>query len=426
MIKKITTSILVWEAKLALRHFKPKIIAITGSVGKSSTKEAIAAVLENKFHIRKSQKSYNSELGLALSILGLSTAWHSPVGWLKNIAKGLTELRNKKFPQILILEMGVDRPKDLDKLISIAKPDISVETAIGEIPVQVKFFAGPEEVAKEKSKIVRALGAGGFAVLNFDDAVVWDMKEKTNAHIISYGFNKDADFSASNYKISLEGTNFKIDNDGVSVPITLKNIFGKQNIYPALAAAAVASALGINLIETSGALSIYKALPGRMRLLEGIKDSHILDDSYNASPMAVHEALDTLRDIYESIQENSRGKKIVAFGDMMEIGKFTIEAHKAVGKKAAEFADYFVTVGPRAKFSSDEAIMCGMDKEKVKNFSTSKEAAEYLKPLVETNDLILVKGSQAVRMEKIVLEIMGHPEEAESLLVRQDTYWKNH
>ncbi len=429
-MKNLITSILIWEAKWALKRFTPRIIAITGSVGKSSTKEAIAAVLENKFRIRKSQKSYNSSLGMALSILGLTTAWKNPLGWLKNIVKGFLELKNKKFPEILVLEMGVDRPKDLDTLLKIARPDISVVTAIGKIPVHVEFFAGPEEVAKEKAKIIRALSTQGYAILNMDDDVVWDMSaqggEKINAHIISYGFHQDANFSASNYKISPEGINFKIDTDGVSVPVTLKNAFGKQHVYAALAAACVAHAVGINLIETSEALSLYKPLPGRMRLMDGIKESYILDDSYNASPLATHEALDTLRDMYESMAEEKRGRKIVVFGDMMEIGKFTIEAHKVAGKKVSEIAGYFITVGPRAKFSSDEAVMCGMDKNHVINFSTSQEAGEYLKPIIQKNDLILVKGSQAIRMEKVVLEIMAHPEEAEKTLVRQDEYWKTH
>jgi len=417
MIKKIITKILIWEAKSAIARNRPKIIGITGSAGKSSTKEAIAIVLENKFRVRKSIKSYNSELGLALAVLGLKTAWHSVAGWIQNVTAGFKEIFNKNFPKILVLEMGADRPKDLDALLRTARPEIGAVTAIGEIPVHVEFFAGPEEVAKEKSKLVKALSAGDWAVLNYDDEVVWGMREVTRAHVVSFGFGKGADVSASNYSASEEGITFKINFDGAAVPVKLKNVFGRQHVYAALAAATVGLKMNLNLIEISGTLNFYKPPPGRLQLIEGIKNTKILDDSYNASPLATHAALDTLAEF--------SGRKIFAFGDMLELGKFTILAHKAVGERAAKICDYFITVGPRSKFAVEEAIAQGMDKSRVINFSTCREAADHLKPLIEEGDLILVKGSQAMRMERVVEELMSEPARASELLCRQDEYWRN-
>lgn len=423
--KKIIISILVMCAKHAINRFGPKIIGITGSVGKSSTKDAITAVLESKYDVRKSQKSYNSEIGLAMAVLGLSTAWKSPSGWLRNIwhgfnvAYGPSLREGKTFPKILVLEMGVDRPQDFDKLLKIIKPDIGVVTAIGQIPVHVEFFSGPEAVAKEKSKLIKNLASDGTAILNFDDEVVWDMKEKTKAKVISFGFGNGGDLRASNYKIDLDGINFKLEREGASVPIRLNKVYGKQHVYAAMAGAAAGLAFGMNLIEIAGALQKYSAPPGRLKLIEGIKNSWILDDSYNASPLAMHAALDTLGDL-KTIE-----KKIVVFGDMLEIGKFTIEAHKTIGELAAKYADYLITVGPRSKFTAEGAISSGMPKKNIKSFSTSDEAAVFVKTLINKGDLILVKGSQGLRMEKIVLEIMAHPEEADKLLVRQDEYWRN-
>ena len=419
-MKKIITKILIWEARLALTRHNPRVVAITGSVGKSSTKEAIALTLGQKFRVRKSQKSYNSELGLALSVLGLPTAWKNPIGWLKNIVAGLREVFNKKFPEVLVLEMGVDRPKDIDRLLAIAKPFVGVVTAIGEIPVHVEFFAGPEELVKEKTKLIKALPAQGYAVLNFDDATVWDMHEKTNAHVMSYGFGEHADFLASQYKISLDGTVFKADHDGASVPVHLKNSFGKQNIYGALAALAVGTIFDMNLIEIAQALSLWGPPPGRMRMIEGIKQTWIIDDTYNASPLAMEAALDALDELAKSFSLPPR--RIAVIGDMLEIGKFTIEAHKAVGEHAVKVADYLVAVGPRAKFAADEARARGM--QNIESFSTSEEAAAHIKEILQTGDLVLVKGSQSMRMEKIVEEIMARPEDAEKLLCRQETYWK--
>ncbi|MDP3934997.1 MAG: Mur ligase family protein [Candidatus Giovannonibacteria bacterium] len=418
MIKKIITKILALEAKLALKKHKPKIIGITGSVGKSSAKEAAAAVLESRFNVRKSVKSYNSELGMALAILGLKTAWNNPIGWIKNIILGFKEIFTKNFPKILVLEMGVDRPRDFDRLLKIARPDIGIITALGEIPVHVEFFAGPEEIAGEKSKLIKNLPPDGWVILNFDDKKVWEMKLKTGANVLSFGFGAGADILASNYKISEDGLSFKIDYKGSSVPVRLKNIFGKHSAYAALSAAAVGIIFEMNLIEISEALSKYQSPPGRLRLIPGIKNSLILDDSYNASPLATEAALNTLKELEAT-------RKIVAFGDMLEIGKFTIEAHKAVGEKAAKIADYFVTVGPRAKFSAEEALAHGMSKKQIASFSESREAALHLKELIKEGDLILVKGSQSMRMELITEELMAHPEEVKILLARQDEFWKN-
>ena len=418
MIKNIITKILVWEAKTALRRHKPRIIGVTGSSGKSSAKEAIAAVLERKFKVRKSIKSYNSELGMALAVLGLKTAWGSPLGWMENIREGFKEIWRKDFPEILILEMGVDRPKDLEKLLKIARPDIGVVTAVGEIPVHVEFFAGPEEVAREKAKLVRAISAQGYAVLNFDDTTVYDMKNVTKAHILGFGFGAGAEVSASNVNVSIAGgISFKLNHSGSSLPVRLRNVFGKHHVYAVLAAAAVGIIYKLNLIEIVEALSSYKPPPGRLQLIKGIKNSYILDDSYNASPLATHAALDTLKELEAK-------RKIVAFGDMLEIGKFTTVAHKAAGEETAKTADLFVTVGPRAKFAVEGAVSAGMDKSRVFNFSDSREAASFLKGKIREGDLILVKGSQAMRMERIVEELMAEPDRAPEFLCRQEEYWR--
>jgi len=418
MIKSAITSILAWEAKMALRRHKPKIIGITGSAGKSSTKEAVFSVLASKYPSRKSEKSYNSELGLALAILGLKTVWRNPFGWIQNLVLGFRAVFDRNFAKILILEMGVDKPKDLDRLLKIVRPEMGIVTAIGEIPAHVEFFSGSDEVASEKSKLIKNLPASGFAVLNCDDAVVWDMKQDTRAKVFGFGFGEGADIRATHEKISFDGTTFKMQYTGSSVPIKLENVFGKQHIYAALAAAAAGIIHGMNLIEISQSLNAYKPPPGRMRLIKGIKNSFILDDSYNASPLAAHAALDALKELEAE-------RKIVVFGDMLELGKFTILAHKAIGEKVAKFADYFLTVGPRSKFAAEEAISRGMGKNRVISFPTSREAGNYLKNLIKEKDLILVKGSQAMRMERVVEENMANPESAEYLLARQDKYWKN-
>ena len=417
IVKKLIIKIISAEARWALRRWRARVVGITGSVGKSSAKEAIAMVLESRFRVRKSNKSYNSEIGLSLAVLGRTTAWRSWSGWICNIAQGLQEVHTKHPPEILVLEMGVDRPQDMDRLLGIVRPDIAVITAIGELPVHVEFFPDAEDIAREKSKLARQLAASGWAVLNADDPIVHTMKEKTNASILTYGFSDSADLVASNYKISEDGIALKVDYKGASVPVRLHEVYGKQQAYAALATIAVVTLFDMNLVEAAQALQRYKPLPGRLRHIEGIKNSFILDDTYNASPLATAAAFDVL-------QELPAKRKIVVFGDMLELGKYAIEAHQKVGT-LAKFADYLITVGPRAKFAAESAVASGMTQKNVLWFATAQEVASFLKECTKENDMILIKGSQSMRMERVVEEIMAHPEQASELLCRQDDYWKN-
>src|SRR3989344_5852186 len=176
LFKGIIVALLTLEAKLILKKYKPQIVAVTGSVGKTSTKEAIFCVLSRKFNTRRSEKSYNSELGVPLAIIGVSNAWHSPFEWLRNGIVGLKLIMfRQKYPAVLILEFGADRPGDIARHASWVKPDVAVITPIGEVPVHVEFFAGPEDVARERAKLLEALTAKGTAVLNGDDLTVLEM-----------------------------------------------------------------------------------------------------------------------------------------------------------------------------------------------------------------------------------------------------------
>jgi len=426
MLKKIVIFILRWEAKSALNKFHPRVVAITGSVGKTSAKEAIAAVLGLKFSIRKSPKSYNSELGVPLTILGLSSEWQSGWGWIKNIVRGIGVLFAKNYPEVLVLEMGVDRPGDMDAMAALVSPFVGVVTAIGEVPVHVEFFPGPTAVAEEKGKMLEAIMPEGFSVLNGDDDVVRDLAARARGTTFTFGFGAGSDIRISQYRlvetrgegaVIPEGIAFKLDYRGSTLPVRIQGAFGKQQTYAAAAAVAVGAAFGLNPVEMVEALGAYTAPPGRLRAIEGIRHSIILDDSYNASPIAMHAALDVLRDMPAT-------RRIAVLGDMLEIGKFTIPAHQAMGELAASLADIVWTVGPRAKFIAKEARDRGMAAEAVREFSSSTDAASALQEILQAGDVVLVKGSQSMRMERVTEAVMAHPEEAPQLLCRQEEYWK--
>ena len=411
--KKIILACLRLEARLLLRMHNPKIIGITGSVGKTSTKEAIATLFGEHFDVWKSPKSYNSAIGVPLAILGLENAWNNPLKWALNVLRGAWRIVSPRpYPEILVLEMGVDRPGDIDDLLGIVKPSIVAVTAIGQIPVHVEFFESPDALAEEKAKLVQALQENDYAILNADDDSVRAMSKNTKAKILTYGFGESSTVRASNYKLLVSrgkptGLTFKLRYDNKTVPISVDGAFGRQHVYALLAAAAVGIAYGLNLIEISEGLGKYKVGPGRLRLIEGINKSYILDDTYNAAPLAVEAALEVLGEMPGT-------RKIAVLGDMLELGKYSAEEHRKVGELAKSKADLIVAVGIRAK------RMEGAEQW----FSSSEEAGQYLIHEAREGDIILVKGSQRMRMEKIVVMLMREPERASELLVRQEPYWK--
>lgn len=432
IIKKIVIFSLCLEAKLILKKYKPKIVAITGTAGKTSTKDAVYAVLRREFFARESQKSYNSGIGVPLTVIGAESAWGNPFLWLLILFKGLRLLVVRHdYPELLVLEMGVNRPGEIDKLLSWIKPNVSIITRLGDVPVHVEYFSGIEELAKEKAKLIKVLRQEDYAILNGDDEAVLNMTNKTKANIITYGFAREDggekfDLMASNYHIVYrvdgereipEGITFKVDYNGKIVPIRLYDVFGEQAVYNVLAALAAGSVLGLNMVEMAELLSIYKSPPGRLKLLEGIKHTFIIDDSYNSSPVALETAIKVLKEIPAK-------RKVAVLGDMLELGKYTIDEHKKAGRMVKDAADILFTVGPRSKFIAEEARALRFKKENIFEFSTSDEAKTVLQDVIKEGDLILIKGSQSMRMEKIVEEIMAHPERKKELLVRQEKEWK--
>jgi len=423
MLKKTLCFILKILAQATLWRYKPMIVGVTGSVGKTSTKEVIYVILKNKYNVRQNIKNYNNEIGVPLTILGQETGGNSSWRWLQIFLISLFEIfYTKNYPEVLVLEMGADRLGDIAYLTNFVKCDVGVVTAIGEIPVHVEFFQTADQVAKEKANILRYLKQDNWAVLNFDDERIKMMARRTQGKIFSYGFEEKVNLRAVNLEQHLEnlneaGISFKVDYQGSNVPIRLKNVYAKHQVYSILAGMAVGLIFKMNLIEITGALKNYEPPAGRLRLIYGIKDSWIIDDTYNSSPSSTLGALELLALM--------PGRKIAVIGDMLELGSFTEEAHRRAGEKAAQIAEILLAVGERAIFLADEAKKQGMPKEKVFHFASAEEAGRLLQDLVKEGDVILVKGSQGIRMEKVVKEIMAEPQRAEELLIRQEESWKN-
>lgn len=451
-LKKIIVAILTLESRLIIAKYKPFIIAVTGSVGKTSTKDAIYAVLKKKSaFVRKSEKSMNSELGLPLTVIGVPNAWHSPSAWLNNIQKGLELLfRRKPYPDCLILEIGADHPGDIKRVVKWLHPNISVLTRVSDTPVHVEFFKSPAEVFEEKAALVRGTKKGGTVALFADDKKIINLKSELlekGLKVITFGNNEAADVQGSNFGFEFVRDSASDENSNENIPagsaetlkkslvcrfdLTLKNIesenktkttsyknpLGRTGMYPLLAAAAVGVAKGLNIEQISSGLNTYEAPKGRMNVISGINGSTVIDDTYNSSPDAAYSALQTLRELTCS------GRKIAVLADMMELGKYSAEEHRKIGKEAAKIVNILVTVGPRSKATGEEAVSNGLSPDMLKSFDSAEDAADFMHHEIRTNDIALVKGSQSMRMERVVKALLPDPGKAKELLVRQEPEW---
>lgn len=431
-------SILSYLARSVVRRQHPMIIGITGSVGKTSTREAIRVVLAADRNVRSAPKNYNNEIGLPIAIIGGHAPGRSPLAWASALLRGvaLGSLRSLRYPEMLILEYGADHPGDIAYLTRIAPPTIGVITAVG--PAHTEFFRSMERVIAEKRRLIAALPRDGVAVLNRDHEDVYGMRDRTRARVVTYGFHTEADIRGVEYQVTNQflplsagggagggreqrvptGIAFKVIAGGSAVPVHLTGCVGRGHASAALAAAAVGTALGMHLVEIAHALATYEPPPGRMRLLGGVKRTVLIDDTYNASPLAVAVALEALAEIAHE------GRTFVLLGDMLELGPLTEHEHQHVGELiASKGITYFVTVGEAMRHAARGARAAGMPDDHVLEFRTAIDAARFVQDLLQPSDVVLVKGSQGMRMERAVVELMAEPLRAAEFLCRQDSEW---
>jgi UDP-N-acetylmuramyl pentapeptide synthase len=425
-MSKFLAKILSLYARAYLWRYKPSIVAVTGNAGKTTTKEAIAAVLATKYRVRATGGNLNNELGTPLTIIGdFATEYYSTGGtlgfWLKVLAQAKLNFWFKRhdYPEILVLEYGADRPGDIKRLAKLFAPHVSVVTQVGEVPVHVEYFASAQHLAEEKMQIIKHLKPDDHAVLNYDDQSVLDMRSHTVAHVHTFGLAAGAQLRADDIRVRTDGQTplgiaFDITN-GDSMPVAINGTLGRGIAAASAAAVTVGKIYGVGLADAVQALCALRPPAGRLRILKGIKDTVIIDDTYNASPAAMHLALDTVKEL-------KAVRKVLVLGDMLELGEHAIQAHQAAGDMAGDIADVLVCVGERAKFIADSAAN-QMAKESILTFHESRDAIDAVQALLRPGDLVLVKGSQGKRMERIVKEIMAEPDRAGELLVRQSATW---
>lgn len=437
--KKIIVALLTLEARAILHKYNPKVVAITGSVGKTSAKDAIYTVLSARYPTRKSEKSFNSEVGLPLTILGAPNAWRNPLRWLQNLLDGiLLLLFTSPYPEWLVLEVGADRPGDISSLKSWFKTDVVVIMRLPEVPVHVEFFDSLEAVVEEKASLIDTLKPGGTLLLYADDGATAALANRLpapDARISTFGFGAGAEVRGEDVQVMYDkehgvrhpvGMRGQISVAGTSLPFEVMGALGTHAALPLVAGAAVGHCLGILPAQIAEGLAGYKPAPGRMRLVPGIKGTLIIDDTYNSSPAAVSAAIDTLARIGRAAPERdiTPGRLIAVLGDMLELGRASVAEHRKMGAEAAKVVDLLITVGFRARDMAQGALDNGLKDEQILQYEDSAAAGRELQNLLREGDAVLVKGSQSTRLERVVEEIMLEPERAPDLLVRQDAEWK--
>jgi UDP-N-acetylmuramyl pentapeptide synthase len=417
--RSIVASLIALLARAIVRKYKPKIIMITGSVGKTSTKDAVASMLSASYDVRASEKSYNSEFGVPLTIIGAGNPWYDVFAWLLVIEEALVLILTPAvYPEMLVLEVGADRPNHLKQILKIATPDAVVVTRLPDIPVHVEAYASAEAVREEEFAPAYALGPNAPLIICADDEHAKRLALSISAPVSSFGFAKDATVHLSDVAVIYQGTQptgMEVDAllEGKHHTLIVKGALGKSQIFAPAAALALAHALGLSLEKSLKGLGEYVPSAGRARILDGVNSSLLIDDTYNASPAAVEEVLNSL-----SMIEAKR--KVVVLGDMLELGRYSVEQHERIGTLAASQADVVVSVGIRARALAESARKAGA--KEVFDYPDSKIAGQELESLIQEGDVVLIKGSQSIRMERVVEMLLANKADT-TKLIRQEKEW---
>ncbi|MBI5414401.1 UDP-N-acetylmuramoyl-tripeptide--D-alanyl-D-alanine ligase [Candidatus Peregrinibacteria bacterium] len=413
-MKKIAQKFILFLLKKkakAVLNSSAKIIGVTGSVGKTTTKNAIAHVLSSRYKVLASQEGFNTEIGILLTLLGEhESGFSSPMKWICILWRIFW--KKLEIPEIIVLEYGVDAPGDMDKLLRIAQPSYGVLTKIAPIHLGESQFPNLEGIRDEKAKLLFSIPSGGMAILNHDDEKIREIFPQIHGKTCSFGTSPDADYTITEIKQYDDGISFHVKNDTDSATFRVP-LLGIYHITVLLPAIILGKEFGISLQESTELLKNFSPPPGRGKILAGKNGSVLWDFSYNSSISSATAALQTLKEI-------SAQRKLALLGNMNEIGKYSAEFHLELGKIAAKYADEIFFVGKEHEHFAEGV----QGKKPLSIFENAVLAGEHLKNILTEGDFLLIKGSQNdVFLERAVAKILKNPEDAK-FLCRQGKEWK--
>ncbi len=411
LFKKIIIALLLSRAQKVLAS-KPKVIAITGSMGKTTCKKAVQHVVSQKYVTLSSAEGFNTEIGTLLTLLGeKESGFTSPFKWGHIIWRCFT--KKLPAPRVIVLEFGVDAPGDMKALLKIVTPDIAVITNVAPVHLSEDQFTTIDDIADEKMKLLQNISSSSVAIYNSDNPFIAQRTKLIHAKKISYGSDIASAYYVHEMHTSQKGISFEVTNKQNSQNYTIP-LFGTYHWTALVPAIIIGRLLGISLSESVQSLQNFSPPSGRGRILEGKKGSILWDHSYNSAPEATTAALKELRHLPGK-------RKIALLGNMNELGKKSPGYHRDLGKIAAEYADEIFFVGKEAK-----SFLQGVQKKRpVTVFPSAQEAGKALKKVLQKGDFVLIKGSQnGVFLERAVRQLLLHSKD-QVLLCRQGEYWKS-
>jgi len=346
--------------------FTGKVVAVTGTNGKTTVKEMMLEVLGTRFAVHGTTGNFNNQIGLPLSIFGL-----------------------EQKHDCAVFELGMNAPGEIAYLADITRPDIGVILNVG--PGHIESFKGLEEIAEAKMELFDSIGSDQIVVINGDDELLKRCEERTSSRIIRFGIVNRCDFRAENIEMNTNGyACFTVEDNTVKLKIP-----GYHNIYNALAAYTIGRIMGVDGDDAADAIGHFKAPKMRMNsfMRNGVR---FIDDTYNANPLSMKAAAEVLKNIQE-------GRKIAVLGDMLELGDMTEDAHLDIGRQFGSIGlDQLCLVGENADLYCRGAVDGGMRPEAIWKFADRNAAAQFICNIKRTGDVIFVKGSRALGMEKII------------------------
>lgn len=412
-MKSIILKVLEFQTKRFFKKFKPKLLVVTGSVGKTSTKLYMATVLSRRFKVMAHFGNHNTHVSVPMAVFDipipakLKSIW----AWLKVIWQTQRKLHKPFNYDVIILELGTDHPGEIEHFGKYLKPDIAVVTAV--TPEHMEFFKTLDAVAQEE---LCAANFSNLAIINRDDIDAKYAKYETNSNIDTYGISGVAEYRyiIENFDINKGFSGKFVSPEFGEQPATLQ-LVGEHNVKAAVAAGAVAAKMGMTAAEIVAGMQSIQPVNGRMRILKGLKDAVLIDDTYNSSPRAANAAIQTLYSM--------PGKqKIAILGSMNELGDFSKEAHEQVGKLCdPTLLDWVITIGDDAqKYLAPAAESKGCQ---VRSFKSPYDAGSFAHSVLQPNAVVLAKGSQNGVFAEEALKILLHSTEEEDQLVRQEPEW---
>ncbi len=398
VVRDVEAALLNW-ARIVLQKFGTTVIGVSGSAGKSTAKESIATVLKTKYNVYKSPGSFNGRFGLPLA-LGKLTAEH----------------------RLAVLEFGTDRFGEMAELVETTRPRVGVITNISHS--HTDRLGTLDNVAAENGVLIERLPPEGLAVLNYDDDFVRQMSARTKAQVSTIGLDRTghaygADLMAFNLVTARDKIGFDLRHERERYHGRWVPLLGAHQLYGILAALAVGMSYGITLEDGLRALTDLEPLPGRLRPLEGQNSSLLIDDTFNANPESTLAALDFL----DAIRLPTRKERLIfVMGDMDDLGEHAIRGHIAVGQRAAEVADLVITQGELGAVAGRAAVDRGLSREQVRITFNHQDAASLLRDTLKPDDVVLVKGGTAARMERVVSALLSNPADSGKLARQESAY----